>query len=139
MNDKAVSLIVPRDQTLGLGVVHHLPQLGQERRHVRYVLRADLLKTKDISYVCLPQGGAFQFSEQQKQVRFQQTHNKGLRQLFLTLSSDRYLVPEATHEASRGPLKGAVSAQKALQGSRTETRELLAGTQEKSLSPMRGH
>ena len=29
---------------------------------------------------------------------------------------------EATHEASQGPLKAAVSAQKALQGSLTETR-----------------
>ena len=35
------------------------------------------------------------------------------------------VAPEATHEASRGPLKGAMSAQKALQGSETETRELL--------------
>ena len=34
------------------------------------------------------------------------------------------------HEASRGPLKGVVSAQKALQGSETETRELLGGTEE---------
>ena len=36
------------------------------------------------------------------------------------------------HEASRGPLKDAVSAQKALQGSETETRELLGGTEEES-------
>ena len=49
------------------------------------------------------------------------------------------MVPEATHEANRGPLKGAVSAQKALQGSETETRELLGGTEENSDSPMRGH
>ena len=48
------------------------------------------------------------------------------------------VVPEATHEASRGPLKGAVSAQKALQGSETETMELLGGTEEKSVSPKRG-
>ena len=34
-------------------------------------------------------------------------------------------------------LKGAVSAQKALQGSETETRELLRGTEEKSVSLMR--
>ena len=40
------------------------------------------------------------------------------------------MVPEATHEASRGPEKGAVSAQKALRGSETETRELLGGTEE---------
>ena len=38
------------------------------------------------------------------------------------------------HEASPGPLKGAVSAQKALQGSETETRELLGGTEEKSIA-----
>ena len=31
-------------------------------------------------------------------------------------------------------MKGAVSAQKALQGSDTETRELLGGTEEKSVS-----
>ena len=49
------------------------------------------------------------------------------------------VVPEATNEASRGPLKGAVSAQKALQGSETEPRELLGGTEENSVSPMRGH
>ena len=49
------------------------------------------------------------------------------------------VVPEATYEASRGPEKGAVSAQKALQGFETETRELLGGTEENSVSPMRGH
>ena len=47
--------------------------------------------------------------------------------------------PEATHKASRGPLKGAVSALKALQGSETETMELLGGTTEDSVFPMRGH
>ena len=47
------------------------------------------------------------------------------------------VVPEATHEASRGPKKGAVSAQKALRGSETETRELLGGREENSASPMR--
>ena len=36
---------------------------------------------------------------------------------------------EAAHEASWGPLKSAVSVQKALQGSETETRELLGGTE----------
>ena len=46
---------------------------------------------------------------------------------------------EAKHKASRGPLKGAVSAQKALQGSETETRELLGGTEENSVSTMRDH
>ena len=49
------------------------------------------------------------------------------------------IVPEAMHEASRGPLKDAMSAQKVLQGSETETRELLGGTEEKSVSPTRGH
>ena len=32
--------------------------------------------------------GPFQFSEPQTKVRFQQTHNQGLRQLFLTVSWD---------------------------------------------------
>ena len=40
---------------------------------------------------------------------------------------------------ARGPEKGAVSAQKALRGSETETRELLGGTEENSVSPMRSH
>ena len=48
-------------------------------------------------------------------------------------------VPEAMQEESRGPLKGAVSAQKALQGSETETRELLGGTENNSVSSMMGH
>ena len=89
-----------------------------------------------------------------KKMRFHQTHNQGLRQLLLTpdcvlglLCLARHtwqcpcisVVPEATHEASRGPLRGAVSAPKALQGSETETRELLGGTEENSVSPMRGH
>ena len=58
------------------------------------------------------------------------------------LTPDGVLVSEvlkATHEARRGPMKGAVSTQKALQGSETETRELLGGTTENSVSPMRGH
>ena len=42
---------------------------------------------------------------------------------------------EATHEASLGPFKGAVSAQKDLQGFETEMRALLGGTEEKSFSP----
>ena len=49
------------------------------------------------------------------------------------------VVLEATHEVSQGPLMGAVSAQKALQGSETETRELLGGTEENHVSPTRGH
>ena len=83
-------------------------------------------------------------------MRFQQTHNQALRQLLLTVSWDLRpytahltvrisVVPEATHDASRGPEKGAVSAQKALRGSETETRELLGGTEENSVSPMRDH
>ena len=42
------------------------------------------------------------------------------------------VVPEAMLEGSRGPYKGAVSPQKALQG--PETRELLGETEEKSIS-----
>ena len=50
------------------------------------------------------------------------------------------VVPEATHGASRGPEKGAVSAaQKALRGSEIETRKLLGGTEENSVSLKRGH
>ena len=48
-----------------------------------------------------------------------------------------YVVQEATHEVSRGHLKGAVLAQKALQGSWIG--ELLGGTEENSVSLMRGH
>ena len=47
--------------------------------------------------------------------------------------------PEAAHKACRGPLQGALSAQKALQGSEMETRELLGGTEKKSVSPTWGH
>ena len=36
-------------------------------------------------------------------------------------------------------MKGPVSAQKAVQGSETETRELLGGTEENSVSPLRDH
>ena len=43
------------------------------------------------------------------------------------------------HEASQEPLKGAVLAQKAPKGSEMETRELLGGTEENSVSPIRGH
>ena len=52
------------------------------------------------------------------------------------------IVPEAMHEASRKPLKGAMSAQIALQGFEMETSELLGGTKEKSMksiSSTRGH
>ena len=43
-----------------------------------------------------------------------------------------FLLPEA----SRGPEKGSVSAQKALQESETETRELLGGTEENRVSQL---
>ena len=42
------------------------------------------------------------------------------------------------NEESRGPSYCAVLAQKGLQGSETETRELLGGTEENSLSLMMG-
>ena len=45
---------------------------------------------------------------------------------------------KAMHEVSRGPLKGAISAQKALQGPKTETRELQRGMEEKSNSQRQG-
>ena len=84
-------------------------------------------------------------------MRFQQTHSQGLFQLLLTVSWDlraALLMVSlflcsfgniAWGEVSRGPLKGAVSAQNALQGSQTETTELLGGPKENSVSPMRGH
>ena len=49
------------------------------------------------------------------------------------------VVPEATHKASRRPMKGAVSAEKALKGSETETRELLGGMEEMIVSSTRVH
>ena len=49
------------------------------------------------------------------------------------------VVLEATLKASQGPLKNALSAQKALQGFKTETRKLLAGTEEKSISRTRNY
>ena len=55
----------------------------------------------------------------------------------LTTSLLPSVVPEAMHEASRGLLKG--SAKKALQGSETETWELLGGMEEKRISHTRGH
>ena len=50
-----------------------------------------------------------------------------------------FVVPKAMDEASQGPLKGAESALKALQGSKTETKELLGGMEEKISSLLRGH
>ena len=49
------------------------------------------------------------------------------------------ILSEATCEAGRGHSKDAMSAQKGVQGSETETRELLGGTEENSVSRMRGH
>ena len=46
-------------------------------------------------------------------------------------------VLEARHEESRGPLKGAVPGQKSPSRIETETRELLGGTEENSVSSMR--
>ena len=46
------------------------------------------------------------------------------------------VVPEEMYKASWGPLKGSMSAEKALQGSEAETRELLEGTTENSVSPI---
>ena len=45
---------------------------------------------------------------------------------------------EATHTLNWLPLKGATSAQKALQEFKTETRKLLGGAKEKSDFPIRG-
>ena len=80
-------------------------------------------------------------------MRIQHTRNQGLFQLFLTVSWDLHayrctpagfssvsVVPEAVHKVSRRPLKDTVSAQKARQGSGTETSELLGGTTENKVS-----
>ena len=62
-------------------------------------------------------------------------HNQGLHWLYLTVHW--VLAGHGVRvEASRGPLKGVVSAQNTLQESETETRELLGGTEEISLSPI---
>ena len=87
-----------------------------------------------------------------QKVRFQQTGDHGLLQLFLTVSWDLL--------AYRGTPDGALDSLKfrkqrtrqveALEGRRvsskipsriseTETRELLGGTEENSVFPMRGH
>ena len=69
-------------------------------------------------------------------MHFQQTQ---LRFASVVLDLDGVLGPlrptgGAMHKASRGPFKGTMLAQKALQGSETEARELLGGTEEKSVS-----
>ena len=77
-------------------------------------------------------------------------HNQGLCQLFLAVSRDP--APSAANVAvslflcssgsnSRGESRRApaVSAQKALQGSEMETRELLGGMEEKGVYPVRDY
>ena len=60
--------------------------------------------------------------------------------VFITIKDNSYGLPAAPkHETSQGPLKGVESALKALLGSEMETWELLVGTKEKSVSPMRGY
>ena len=49
------------------------------------------------------------------------------------------VVPEAKHEVSQGPFKGAVSAPNALQVSETDTRELWGGTEGINFSLTRCH
>ena len=62
-------------------------------------------------------------------------HNQGLHWLYLTVHW--VLAGHGVRvEASRGPLKGVVSAQNTLQESETETRELLGGTEENCVSPL---
>ena len=104
----------------------------------------------NFQYISQKQGGRkrgpgpSKFREQ-KEVRFQKMKVYVNCSWLLRLSQQTWLcpyisvVPEAMHEASQGPLKGAISAQKAHQGSETETRELLGGTTENSISPTRDH
>ena len=49
------------------------------------------------------------------------------------------VVPGAMHEVGQGPLKGAMSSHKDLQGSKTEMRELLERTEVNSVSLTRRH
>ena len=74
-----------------------------------------------------------------KRNMFSNAHKQGLRQ-FVTLSWKPCfsVVPAATYKTSRGPLKGAVSTLKALQGFKTETRELLGGAKEIYVLPDKG-
>ena len=55
-----------------------------------------------------------------------------------TLSFHLYRSGSNAQEARLGHLKGTVSAQKALQGSETERRELLEGTKENNILPNEG-
>ena len=61
-------------------------------------------------------------------------HNQGLCQFFMV---SLYLSSSGSSALSQRPLKSA-AAQKALQGSEMEMRELLVGTEEISVSPPRG-
>ena len=55
------------------------------------------------------------------------------------LTAHLFLYSSSKINARLSALEAAMSAQKALLGSETETRELLAGTEEKGISPTRGH
>ena len=79
-------------------------------------------------------------------VCFQQRNNQGFCQLFLSVLGPPCLVRHTwrrpsfsldTRKTSQGPLKGVVSAQKALQGTDTEMIELLGGKEKISKSPTR--
>ena len=88
--------------------------------------------------------------DQYEKVRFQHMHYQGYH-LCGYWTHPRTTTPSAAHlmvslflcnsginaGESGAPLKGTVSAQKALQGSETVTRKLLGGTKEKSISPTR--
>ena len=92
----------------------------------------------------------FTIKDRCKRVRCLQTYNHCLSWVFLTVSwglralrdtPDGVLVSLEFQKQhmSGGPLKGTFSAQIALLGSETEKRDLLAGTEEKSVFPIRGH
>ena len=88
-----------------------------------------------------------QFLEQQKIGVFSTNALKGLRQLFLTVSWDLHAwhgTPESVlvslqfrkqhMRRVQGPSRVPCQLKKALQGSKTETAELLGGMEEKSIS-----
>ena len=70
-------------------------------------------------------------------VRFQ--HNRTVKVLVSLSCTCISVVLEATHEASPEPLKDTVSAQKALQGSKSDNRKLLGGTEENSVDLLANH
>ena len=92
---------------------------------------APVLVTNSILFCLL-----FKIKDQCRKVRFQKPQNQGLRLLCGTAQgcSSLSVVTEATHEVSQGPLIGTVSAQKSPSRVQTETRELLGGMEEKSVS-----